>query len=271
MELRGKVAVITGAGGLGSGRAEALRLAGSGCRVIVSDIDEVGATETVRLIREAGGEGEPFRCDVGSETQVAALMAFAKETYGRLDILINNASAPYRPRAPLSAWRETIQVDLFGAIYGTQYALPIMGKQGGGTILNVGSTSALGHGEGHCGAPAYDIAKIGVIRLTTTLRDLREKSNIRVNCLVPGWVAVPEVKAYYDALTPLQRRDPRIPPRLTTLDEVTQAVVDLITDESLAGRILVMWSGEEPGLVPLNDQGYERLEPYARKPMSSAA
>jgi len=260
MKLQGKVAVITGAGGLGSGRAEALCLASAGCKVVVSDIDEPGARETVRLIREVDGESEAFRCDVANESEVAALMAFAEKTFGGLDILINNASAPYRPRAPLSAWAETINVDLCGAIFATQYALPMMQKRGGGTILNIGSTSALGHGSGHSGAPAYDIAKIGVIRLTTTLRGLHENCNVRVNCLVPGWVAVPEVKAYYDALTPAERRDRRIPPRLTTLEEVTGAVVALITDETLAGRVLVMWSGQQPGLIPAEDQGYERLE-----------
>jgi NAD(P)-dependent dehydrogenase (short-subunit alcohol dehydrogenase family) len=262
MELRGKVAVITGAGGLGSGRAEALCLARAGCKVVVSDIDDAGAKETVRLIGEAGGEGEAFHCDMSDESQVLALIDFAEKTFAGLDILINNASAPYRPRAPLSAWPETINVDLFGAIYATQYALPLMQKRGGGTILNISSTSALGHGSAHSGAPAYDIAKIGVLRMTTMLRGLQENSNVRVNCLVPGWVAVPEVKGYYDALTPEQRRDPRIPERLTTLEEVTQAVVALITDESLAGRVLVMWSGQQPGLIPVEDQGYERLEVY---------
>jgi NAD(P)-dependent dehydrogenase (short-subunit alcohol dehydrogenase family) len=262
MDLQGKVAVITGAGGLGSGRAEALRLAAEGCRVVVSDIEETGCVETVRQITAAGGDGAALRCDVAVADSVSALMRFAEETYGGLDVLINNASAPYRPRAPFRVWRETIEVDLLGAIYGVQFALPIMTKGGGGTILNISSTSALGHGSGHSGAPAYDIAKVGVLRLTTMLRDLQEKSNVRVNCIAPGWVAVPEVKAYYDALTPEQRRDPRIPPRLTTLAELTQTVVEVLRDEKLAGRIVVMWSGQQPGIVPAEDPGYERLDPY---------
>jgi NAD(P)-dependent dehydrogenase (short-subunit alcohol dehydrogenase family) len=262
MELKGKVAVVTGAGGLGSGRAEALRLAAEGCRVVVSDVDEAGCMETVRQIVATGGESTLLRCDVADAENVAALMSFAEQTYGGLHIVISNASAPYRPRAPFSAWRETIEVDLFGAIYGVQFALPIMTRRGGGTILNISSTSAFGHGSGHSGAPAYDIAKVGVLRLTTMLRDLHEKSNVRVNCLAPGWVAVPEVKAYYDALTPEQRRDPRIPPRLTTLAELTQTVVEVLRDEALAGRIVVMWSGQQPGLVAPEDPGYERLESY---------
>jgi 3-oxoacyl-[acyl-carrier protein] reductase len=262
MELRGKVAVITGAGGLGSGRAEALRLAAEGCRVVVSDLDAGGSAETVQLIAAAGYKSVSFPCDVADAEQVAALMQFAEDTYDGLDIVINNASAPYRPRAPFSAWRETIEVDLFGAIYGVQFALPIMAKHGGGTILNISSTSALGYGSGHSGAPAYDIAKVGVLRLTTTLRDLQEKSRVRVNCIAPGWVEVPEVKAYFDALTPEQRRDPRLPPRLTTLAELTQTVVEVLQDEMLAGRIVVMWSGQQPGIIPAEEPGYERLDPY---------
>lgn len=262
IDLLGKTVIVTGSGGLGSGRAEARRLAAEGCQVVVSDIDEAGGQETLQLIVAGGGRADFFRCDVSVAAEVEALVAFAEHRFGGLDILVNNASAPYRPGAPIEQWYATIETDLFGAIHGVRYAIPAMRKRGGGVILNVSSTSALGHGLNHSGAPAYDIAKAGVIRLTTTLASLRGTDNIRVNCLVPDWVATPEVKSYWDALTPEQRRDPRIPPVLTSLDEIAQAVVSLITDTTLAGRVVVWWNRREPALISATDPGYGASEPY---------
>jgi NAD(P)-dependent dehydrogenase (short-subunit alcohol dehydrogenase family) len=265
LDLAGKVAIVTGSGGEGSGRAEARRLAAEGCRVVVSDVNEDGGQETRRLILADGGQADFFRCDVSVETEVEALVAFAERQYGGLDVLINNASGPgYRPGAPIEECYPTIRTDLLGTMYGLQYGVAAMRRRGGGAILNVSSTSALSHGSAHSNMPSYDIAKIGVIRLTTTHAKLRETDSIRVNCLVPDWVATPEVKSYYDALTPEERRNPRLPPTLTTLDEIAQIALNLICDTSLAGRVLVWWSGREPGLIPADDPGYTMLEPYRR-------
>jgi len=262
MELADKVAVVTGSGGLGSGRAEACRLAAEGCRVVVTDIKDKGGAETVRLIEAAGGVARFFRCDVQSREQVRALIAFAETQFGGLDILVNNASAPFRPGAPMEQWYEPLQADLVGTMYGVEFAVEAMRRRGGGAIVNVSSTSALGYGPHASTSAAYDIAKAGVLRLTTGLAVLGHDAGIRVNCLVPDWVAHPEVKAYYDALTPVQRANPRIPPKLTELSEIAQAVVRLVTDDSLTGRVLVMWSGRPPGLISAEDRGYEALEPY---------
>ena len=117
MELAGKVAIVTGSGGEGSGRAEARRLAAEGCHVIVSDINEFGGQETQRLIASAGGRAEFFRCDVSAQAQMARLVAFAEEKCGGLDILVSNASGPgYRPGAAIEDSYDTLRVDLFGAL-----------------------------------------------------------------------------------------------------------------------------------------------------------
>jgi NAD(P)-dependent dehydrogenase (short-subunit alcohol dehydrogenase family) len=262
MELPGKVVIVTGSGGEGSGRAEAVRLAAEGCQVVVSDINEAGGRQTVSMITEAGGKAAFCRCDVSRADEVQALVAFAESTFGGLDILINNASGPYRPGAPPEDWLSTIHIDLLGPIYGLQYALPAMRKRHGGAILNVGSTSALTHGAGHSNMTPYDIAKIGVLRMTTTLSALRDSDNIRVNCLVPHWVAVPEVKAYWDAITPEERKQRKIPSKLIELDDLAQAAVDLITDENLAGRALILWDGPRAELISATDRGYVETEPY---------
>jgi NAD(P)-dependent dehydrogenase (short-subunit alcohol dehydrogenase family) len=260
MTLQAKTDIVNGSGGLGSGRAIARRLSREGAAVVVSDIDEPGGRHTVELIQAEGGRAAFLRADVGMESDVRALIAFAENTYGGLDILINNVSAPYRPAAPLEHWEETIRVDLLGPMWGTRHAIDAMRKRGGGAIVNIGSTSTLGHGRKHSGSPAYDVAKAGIIRLTTTLARLRDSHGIRVNCLVPDWVATPEVKSYWDTLTPEQRRDQDVPDTLTTLDEITDAVMRLVTDDTLAGRVMVCWSGQPPGLIPAGDPGYVALE-----------
>jgi NAD(P)-dependent dehydrogenase (short-subunit alcohol dehydrogenase family) len=263
VELRGKVAIVTGSGGEGSGRAEALRLASQGCSVVVSDINDAGGAETVRRITEVGGKAAYCQCDVSRSGNVEALVAYTEKTFGGVDILVNNASGPgYKPGAPPEEWLATIEVDLLGAMYGVRFALGAMKRRGGGAIVNVSSTSALTHGSRHSKMTPYDMAKIGVLRMTTTLAGLHDSDNIRVNCLVPHWVAVPAVKAYWDTLTPDQRRARGAPPKLIELNEVAQAVVRLITDENLAGRVLILWDGSRGELIGANDPGYASTEPY---------
>jgi NAD(P)-dependent dehydrogenase (short-subunit alcohol dehydrogenase family) len=260
MNVRDKVAIVTGSGGLGSGRAHARRLAREGAAVVVSDIDEAGGRETVRLVEADGGRAAFCRADMSVDADVRALIEFAAATFAGLDILVNNASPAYHPEAPLDWWFEPIRGDLLGAMAAIRYAIPIMRSRGGGAIVNIGSTSALGHGRKHSGSPAYDIAKAGITRLTTTLGWLHKKENIRVNCFVPDWVAVPEVLAYWNSLTPEQRREQDVPEVLTTLDEVADAVLELITDDSLAGRIMVWWNGQPLQLISEGDVGYAALE-----------
>jgi len=259
MDIAGKVAVVTGAGRDGSGRAIARRLARRGAAVVVSDINETGGRETVRQIGEVGGRAAFCGCDVRREEHVRRLIGFAEETFGGLGILVNNASAPVHFDEPLDHWADAIQTDLFGAIYGTRLAIDAMRRSGGGAIVNMSSISALWHGR-KGGAPAFDVAKAGVIRLTTTLGWLAEKENIRINCLAPGWIASEEVRTYWEPLTPEERRERGAPKRLLQLEEVAEAVVRLATDESLAGRVLVWWSEDEPGLIPWCDPGYAALD-----------
>jgi NAD(P)-dependent dehydrogenase (short-subunit alcohol dehydrogenase family) len=258
VDLAGKVAVVTGAGRDGSGRAIARRLARGGAAVVVSDINETGGLETVRQIDQAGGRAAFCACDVRSEDQMRRLIAFAEDTFGSLGILVNNASAPVHFDEPLEHWADAIQTDLFGAIYGTRLAIEAMRRTGGGAIVNMSSISALWHGR-KGGSPPYDVAKAGVIRLTTTLAWLAEKEHIRVNCLAPGWIATAELRAFWEPLTPEERRARGAPQRLLQLDEVADAVVRLATDESLAGRVLVWWSDDSPGLIPWRDAGYAAL------------
>lgn len=259
MDLAGKVAIVTGSGGGGSGRAHARRFAREGALVVVSDIDEQGGRETVRLIEAAGGRSAFFRADMANQPDIRALIEFAEKTYGGLDVLVNNASAPYPPQTLLEHWFDAINVDFLGAMHATLHAIDAIRKRGGGVIINIGSTSSLGHGRKHSKSPAYDAAKMGMMRLTTALAPLYERERIRVNCLVPDWVASPEVQEYFDSFTPEERKQRGIPAVLTTLDEIADAVVELATNENLAGRIMVWFSGEPRRLIPVGDPGYAKL------------
>lgn len=259
--MKVRSALVTGAGGVGCGRAIARKLAKKGARVVVSDLDELGAHETARLIEKDGAKAIVRGCDVRISQDVDELVAFAAREMDGLDLLVNNASAPFRPGTPLDFWHDTVITDLLGTMTATRAAIDVMQKQGHGAIVNIGSTSALAHGRTHAGgSPSYDVAKAGVMRLATMLAYLK-KDGIRVNCLLPDWVATPEVQAFVDSVPLSERASQSIPSNLTTMDQIADAVWALATDDSLAGRVMVWWSNDDaPKLIPFGDRGYVALD-----------
>jgi NAD(P)-dependent dehydrogenase (short-subunit alcohol dehydrogenase family) len=261
MNVQNKTVIVTGSGGPGCGRAIALRFAREGAHVLITDINDDAGRETRQQIEHAGGRCAYFHADVRREDDVRRLIEFAEQTFKGLSVLVNNASGPdFGPISPLEHWPEMVATDLLGAMYATRYAVDAMRRGGdGGAIVNISSTSALGFGA-NSPWPAYDAAKAGILRLTTGLAWIGEKEHIRVNCLVPDWVASPQVVAYVDSLKPEERRPRGVPDRLITPDEIAGAVLRLVTDESLAGRVMVWWCGQSPRLIPWRDRGYERLE-----------
>jgi len=255
-------AIVTGAGGTGCGRAIAARFASRGSAVVVSDINEAGGKETVRLIEQGGGRAAFFRADVRKDSQMRDLVSFTKATFGGITVLVNNASAPHGSSEGLEDWMDSIETDLLGAVYATRWAVEAM-RGGGGAIVNIASISALWHGRKTAGGfPGYDVAKAGMIRLTTRLAPLAEKHNIRVNCLAPGWIATEGPKQYWESLTPSERVERGVPAKLLTIDQVSEAVVRLADDHSLAGRVLVWWSEDAPYLIQWGDRGYRHVERF---------
>ena len=251
-----RVVIVTGAGGSGCGRSIASRFAKDGAATVVSDIDEEGGQLTVHRIEREGGRAAFFRADVRSEPEVKELVSFAENTFGELNVLINNASAP-RGDGNIETWVDSIETDLLGAMRVTQLAIEAMRRGGGGAIVNIASVSALWHGRKTPGGiPGYDVAKAGMIRMTTRLAPLAETDGIRVNCLAPGWIATDEVRNYWESLTAEQRSARNVPSRLLTTDQIAEAVVRLAEDRSLAGRVLVWWSEDSPQLINWGDRGY---------------
>jgi NAD(P)-dependent dehydrogenase (short-subunit alcohol dehydrogenase family) len=254
MEIRDRVALVTGGGGPGTGRAIALRLAGGGASVVAADVDEAGGAETVRAVESAGGRAAFVQADVTVEEDVRRMVAFAESSFGGLDILVNSAGStpqPHFPEAPVEHWSRYLDLNLRGPMLAIHHALEPMKRRGGGAVVNIASIAGLGYAP-HS-SPEYSAAKAGLIRLTATLAPLQERANVRVNCIVPNWIGTDEVKAEIAAMTPEERA--AVPDELTTPEEIAEAVARFIEDETMAARVLVWWPGEEPRLVPIDRRG----------------
>jgi NAD(P)-dependent dehydrogenase (short-subunit alcohol dehydrogenase family) len=259
MEIAGKVALVTGAGGGGTGRATALRLAADGARVVVADVDGEGARETARRIDADGGTAAHVRTDVTVEPDVRAMVAFAQDRFGGLDVVVNNAGGtpdPFFPDAPSDHWGRTLALNLTAPMLVIQHALPALERRGGGAIVNIASVAGLGY-DPH-GSPEYAAAKAGLIRLSVVLGSLAPRSGVRVNCVVPNWILTDRVRAHLAELSPAERA--ALPERMTTPEEIAGAVVRCVRDDALAGRVMVCWTGEPWGLVADRDSGYAELE-----------
>lgn len=247
MNISGKVAIITGAGS-GIGRATARRLASQGAAIVVADVNEAGAAETVATIEKAGGRAAAVRVDVTRSGDIDSMFAFAEKTFGGFDILYNNAGIttgqPRWPDCPEENWRKTIDVDLVGVIEATRKAIPLLKKRGGGVIIHTASLAGL---FGFQADPVYSAAKHGVVGLTRALVGLKEEANIRVNCVCPAVVDTPLVTSGLQNLTGAEREE--MERRLAMMpmlkpEDIAQGVVELIENDEAAGLAMGITIGE---------------------------
>lgn len=252
MEIQGKVALVTGAGS-GVGQAIALRLAREGATVVVNDIDEPTGRDTVRRSEVAGGRAAFVRADVTVEADVQAMVAFAEETFGGLDILVNNAGifiSPPFPEADPAQWGRVLDVNLRGVMLGTYYGIQAMRKPGGGVIVNIASGAGIGYEARLTDDPEYAASKAGVVRFTATLAPLKDKLNIRANCICPGWVDTPMVQRARALMSP-EEWAAVAPPVMLQPEDIATAVVRVIRNDRLAGRVMLCYEGKPWRLVPI--------------------
>jgi len=203
MQLDGKVCVVTGAG-QGIGRATAVEMARQGAKVVVSDVDDELGSVTVELVSGLGGEAAYAHADVRSNDDVTALMEVAVSTFGRLDVLHNNAGVhesaftaeTLSDRLPEEIWDTVYEINLKGVWRCSRAAVPHLRAAGGGSIVNAGSTGSL---TGYPGNAAYGASKHAVIGLTKNMAVDLAPDAIRVNCYCPASINTPMFEKYVDA------------------------------------------------------------------------
>ncbi len=251
VEIRGRIAVVTG-GGAGIGQAISCRLAAEGASVLVVELDPDAGRSTVDDIGSAGGQAAVAVADVSTDRGVREALDSCGAEFGPLDILVNNAGGvgePNFPEAPLERWSKVLDLNLRAPMLATQLAVDAMRKGGGGAIVNIASMAGVGFGP-H-GAPEYAAAKAGLARLTAALAPLATQAGVRVNCICPGWVDTPASRQTCAAMTEEQRRS-AVPAVMLSPEQIAEAAVLLIRDDSLAGRVLAYpddapWRLLDPG------------------------
>lgn len=227
------VALVTG-GASGIGRAAAIRFAARGDTVVVADVDQAGARQTVELIRSAGGTAGFVACAVQHEAQVQSLLERIDADFGRLDFALNNAGVEQR-RATIADcteenWDNTIDIDLKGVWLSLKHEIKLM-RRTGGSIVNTSSVVGLG---GVAGAPAYVAAKHGIIGLTKCAALEEAEHGIRVNAICPGHILTPMVERVITKEPAKEQTyiDNAPMHRLGDPDEVAKVVAWLCSEES---------------------------------------
>jgi NAD(P)-dependent dehydrogenase (short-subunit alcohol dehydrogenase family) len=246
--LAGKVALITGAGN-GMGRAASLLFAAEGARVVVADTLDESGHATVAAIADAGGESAFVHVDVTDENEVAEMVRFATTTFGRLDVLYNNAGIMPggdggTTETGVPTWDRVMAVNLRGVWLGCKHGIPAMVESGGGSVVNVASFVAL------MGAAtpqiAYTASKGGVLAMTREIAVEWARRGIRANALCPGPVETPMLAELMADPDWARRRLVHVPMgRPGRAEELARAALFLASDDSsyMTGSALVVDGG----------------------------
>ncbi|GIK28741.1 MAG: glucose 1-dehydrogenase [Chloroflexi bacterium] len=235
MRLQDKVALITGAGS-GIGYHTALLFAQEGAAVVAVDVNDDGGQQTVKEITAAGGRAIYVHADVSSAADCAAMVEAAETTYGKLNVLFNNAGIMLSAdddavSTEESVWDLTMAVNVKGVFFGCKYGIPALRRAGGGSIINTASFVAL------LGAAtpqlAYTASKGAVLSMTRELATIHARENIRVNALCPGPLRTELLMKFLNTEEKKQRRLVHIPMgRFGEAKEMAYAALYLASDES---------------------------------------
>lgn len=232
MRLKDKVAIITG-GASGIGKATAILFAEHGAKIVVADIDENGANQTVTDIHDAGNEAIYVQTDVTISDNTQRMVTETVSTYGKLDILLSSAGIAMRlPVAdlPEEDWHRCLDVNLTGVYLCAKAAIPAMRRNGGGSIINLSSIYGL---VGADVRAAYVASKGGVTNLTRGMALDYAEENIRINCICPGFVETPLVAGVVKTPQEYRKLADRHPMRrLAQPEEIAYGALYLASDES---------------------------------------
>jgi NAD(P)-dependent dehydrogenase (short-subunit alcohol dehydrogenase family) len=247
LDLKDKIALVTGAGsigpGWGNGKATAVLLARQGAIVFAVDVNEGAAQETCALIEEEGGKCASWRCDMTDSAQVKAAVQACVARYGRIDILVNNVggSAAGDPVSmPEEVWDAQLDLNLKTAFLGCKHVLPVMQQQRSGAIVNISSIAGLRqHVDGRVNV-AYSAAKSGLIGFTNSVAMKYVKEGVRCNTVVIGVMHTPLVEQRLvrqlgaaDAEALIAQRHAQVPlGRMGDAWDAAHAVLFLVSDEA---------------------------------------
>ena len=249
LDLRDRVAIVTG-GALGIGQAIAFRLAEAGASVVITDVNMEAANQTVDTITEAGGVAIAIRADASSAEDARQVVAEAKQRFGRVDYLVNNAGIyPMTPALDLTEaqWDRVLDINLKGAFFYAQtVAREIIAEGHDGAIVNIASIDGI-HPTGNLAH--YDASKGGVIMVTKSLAKELGPQGVRVNAIAPGGITTPGASGSGGANVPeevMKAFMQRIPlRRMGAPDDIATAALFLLSPASayMAGGLVVVDGG----------------------------
>lgn len=243
MRLQDKVAIITGAG-RGIGEATALKFAAEGAKVVISDMNEADIEDTVAAVKERGADAIGLLVNVTKRTDVKQLMKKTVETFGRIDVVVNNAGITADAqllKMTDEEWDRVIDVNLKGVFIVSQEAAAIMKKQNSGVILN--ASSVVGS-YGNFGQTNYAATKWGVNGMTKTWAKELGRYNIRVNAIAPGFILTPMTEKMPEKVLTIMK-DKAVLKDLGTPEDIANGYTFLASDEArfITGTILSIDGG----------------------------
>jgi NAD(P)-dependent dehydrogenase (short-subunit alcohol dehydrogenase family) len=258
MKMSGKTAVMTGAGS-GIGRACAVEFAAAGANVVVVDINENSAIQTVKQIETSGGRAHAVRTDVSDPDSVQQLVQKVIETFSRVDVVLNNAAIQVNKAiedTTFEEWNREMAVNLGGIFLSSKFFLPHLRKTKG-CIINMASVNGF-FVEPMCAG--YCATKGGIIALTKAMAIDHGKEGIRVNCICPGYIDAGLASAYFEAQPdPAAARDAagklHALGRIGKPEEIGRTAIFLASDDAsfITGSSMVVDGGFGSGLPPRDE------------------